>query len=104
MTVCLPSKPPSAELVIKQIGAGLSITAPVTLFRVAGPSITVPVDLLRPAQSVYHGAGDLSRIGRWTLPERCCKSHGITRLKQTGVKSLAATQAFFIDLAGGYVY
>jgi hypothetical protein len=45
-------RPSAAELVIRSTGAGLFITAPVTLFRVAGPSITVPVDLFRPVARI----------------------------------------------------
>jgi hypothetical protein len=37
----------SAERVIRSTGAGLSITAPVTLFRGAGLSITAPVYLFQ---------------------------------------------------------
>src|SRR3712207_1322163 len=47
----------AAELVIRSTGAGLSITAPVTLSRGAGPSSMAPVRLFRSARSVYHGFG-----------------------------------------------
>src|SRR5262245_40242580 len=58
-----------AELVIRSTGAGLSITAPVTLFQVAGPSIPAPIALFPFARSVYHGVGDRALIGRRHIPE-----------------------------------
>ena len=54
---------------IRSTGAGLSITAPVTLFRGAGLSIAVPVDLLRsPGLSITARSPNHLLLGKLPRP------------------------------------